>query len=82
MIPTLLLFFASTILAPWWLTVAVGLLLLSRWNAVFSVILGGVILDLVLGTSVSSLSGFQYVYTCVFILCALASTVLRATMLE
>ncbi len=82
MIVTVALFFASIILAPWWLTVGVALVLLSRWNSVAVVVFGGVLMDLLYGSPVPFLFESALLYTSIFSVLALVSWYLHATMLE
>ena len=82
MITTLILFFASVILAPWWFTVLVGVYILARWNLFVPVILGGMLMDLIYGMPSGVLGMSALLYTIVFMMLAVAARYLHATMLE
>jgi hypothetical protein len=82
MMPMLALFFTSILFAPWWLSVAVGCFLLTRYNAWFPVILGGLAVDMLYGAPVQSLQGYAFIYATLFAVLSLASMYLRDTMLE
>ncbi len=82
MIMTIVLFYASIVLAPWWLTTMVAVVLLARWNLAIPVIVGGMLMDLVYGAPLPLLGGYALLYTITLALLSLVSLYLHATMLE
>lgn len=82
MIVLAILFIASLVFAPWWLVVILGLLLMPfRWGAPIAVG-GAAFLDAVYGAPVAALAGFSYIYTALFILCAVVVWFLSLRMAE
>jgi hypothetical protein len=82
MIVTLVLFFVSIVIGPWWLTVIVGTVLLARWNAVIPVVVGGILMDMLFGVPLTLIGNTMALYTLAFSLMAFASLYLSATMIE
>jgi hypothetical protein len=80
-----ILFLASALLNPWWLTLLIGIFLLGVFPGLFSIgtlILGGFLMDSVFGAPVYSLGGFKYLYTALCIILSLVSFFLRNTLSE
>ncbi len=75
-------FFASVLVAPWWLTICCGLFLLSFFESAVVVIIGGVLMDLIFGTPIPALGGFHYLYTTLFIFLAAVSWYLHRALSE
>lgn len=75
-------FMVSVFFCPWWLTVTLGILLLSLFDASVIVIIGGICMDLVFGTSLVPFGGFQYLYTTLFLILAVLSWYLHRTLSE
>ena len=74
------LFFLSIFIAPWWLSLALGLALLLYCRA-YEVVLGGVMTDLLYASPVPSWGGTTFATTALFLLCALAAFVLHRRLL-
>lgn len=60
-------FFASVFIAPWWLTVFIGLLLIVLFGGGVFVVIGGFFMDSVFGAPLPLLHGFHFLYTAFFI---------------
>lgn len=75
-------FFASVFFCPWWLTIILGILLLSLFEAGVLVIIGGICMDLVFGAPMVSFGGFQYLYTALFFMLVIFSWYLHRTLSE
>lgn len=77
-----LVFFLSSILLPWYVPVFLGGLLIALWGGYVEVIIGGIIMDTLFGTSIPLLYGFAYLYTALFVALSLMAMVLRRMMIE
>ncbi len=77
-----LAFFISVFTCPWWLTISLGILLLSLFEAGITVISGGVLMDGVFGAPLPLLGGFHYLYTALFIVLVACSWYLHRTLSE
>lgn len=76
-------FFASIIaLAPWWVSVALGVLLVAYFDAALSVLVGGVLLDVLHGAPIHIFGGFAYLYTSIFIVLVIVRMVLKKSIVE
>ncbi len=74
-------FLGCAVLAPWWLTVAFGIALLSQ-GSYGIVVLGGIIMDYIFGAPLSALGGFATFYTALFVFLAVVAWYLKLQVLE
>lgn len=72
-ITLIVVFFLSAILAPWWCTALIAVILAAKGNDLFVLPIGGVCVDILFGTPIASLGGFSFVYTTVFSILALVA---------
>jgi K+-sensing histidine kinase KdpD len=72
----------SIIFLPWWVSVALAVILLGVWQAYASVIVGALLLDIVFGAPLFAFSGFSYLYTLIFVVLVAVTFVLARAMLE
>lgn len=77
-----LVFFASVILMPWYVTVPLGIMLMILFGAYAEAIIGGILLDGMFGTGIAVLAGISYLYTLLFSGLSLCAFVLRRALLE
>lgn len=75
-------FLVSVFFCPWWLTVTLGVLLLSLFEAGVVVVIGGVCMDVLFGTPLVPFGGFQYLYTTLFLILTMLSWYLHKTLSE
>lgn len=71
-------FFFSIFTLPWWVSVLLSIFLLALFQAGIMVIVGGIMMDILFGAPVDILSGFQYLYTALFLFLALLTLYLKA----
>lgn len=76
------IFFVSVLFAPWWLSVALAVLLLSFFKAYFEVIVGGVIMDSVFGAPIMSLFNIEFLYTILFTILVVTTYFFRKVIME
>lgn len=77
-----ILYVASCLLAPWWFSVALGIILIAYLNLWVVAILGGLLIDLAFGAPIAAFGGFEYLYTALFIVLSSLAFVLKNRMLE
>lgn len=77
-----ILYIVSSIFLPWWITVALGIVLITYFRLWWVAILGGLLMDLVFGAPISAFFGFAFLYTTLFIALSLLALMLRQRMLE
>ncbi|OGG44282.1 hypothetical protein A2841_02800 [Candidatus Kaiserbacteria bacterium RIFCSPHIGHO2_01_FULL_48_10] len=75
-------FFASVIVGPWWISVMLGILVVSTCRQYLPVIAGGILMDTLFGAPIPVLLGFDFLYTAVFSILAAGAFFLRARILE
>ena len=75
-------FFASVIMLPWFAPLILGVALVVVWRGYIEVILGGILLDIVFGAPIASLSDFSFLYTALFIFLSLLAVILRRAIIE
>lgn len=75
-------FLVSVFFCPWWLTVTLGVLLLSFFEAGVVVVIGGVCMDVLFGAPLVPFGGFQYLYTTLFLMLGILSWYLHKTLSE
>ena len=76
------LFLLSALLAPWWVTVPYGIVVVAYARSPWAAILGGLIMDVTFGAPIASLGGFSYLYTALFAFLSLIAVLLRSRMIE
>lgn len=79
---SLILFFASILFLPWYISVFIGVVIIARWHAYVSAIIGGIILDSMFGAPIVALHNFAYIYTILFIILSAFAFFLRHAMME
>ncbi|MES2135266.1 MAG: hypothetical protein V4449_03445 [Patescibacteria group bacterium] len=72
----------SAVVANWWLTVLIGIVLIGLFQAYITLILGGVLMDVLFGAPMAPLWGFQYLYTALFLILVGLSWYLHRTLSE
>ncbi|XKT74317.1 MAG: hypothetical protein ACJKTH_03105 [Patescibacteria group bacterium UBA2163] len=76
-------FIASIIaLAPWWVSIALGILLIAYFDAVPSVLIGGLLLDVLHSAPIHMFGGFAYLYTGIFIILIIIRIALQKSIVE
>ena len=81
-IAILFAFFASILFLPWFVTVALGVVLIAWYQAYLSVLIGGVLLDSMFGAPIAALGSFSFIYTALFACLSAVSYVLRRRVME
>jgi hypothetical protein len=75
-------FFLSVVILPWYVSVMLGIVLLVRWDAYLSVLLGGIVLDSTFGAPLYVAGGFEWLYFAFFSVCAFLVFILKRRTLE
>lgn len=73
-------FFLSVMALPWWVTLAIGIVLLALWRSYGVVLVGGILMDLLFAPFGSM--AYTYLYTTLFLALAIAAWYLERMMLE
>lgn len=82
MIIVTLLLFLSIITSPWWVSVAIALILTLYRGGIPVLIIAGFVLDSWYGYPLQSLYGFSYVYTSIFGLLGFTAFLIRTRVIE
>ena len=77
-----ILYLASCVFLPWYLSVALAVILIAYFNLWPLAIIGGLLMDIAFGAPLPILFNFAYFYMALFALLALFEMVLRQRMLE
>lgn len=75
-------FLVSAVVLPWFVTVTLGIIALVYFQLYGTVIVGGLLLDLLFSIPEPHLFGFSYIYTALFLLLALIAVYLERAILE
>jgi len=77
-----LIFFGTILWGPWWLTVALAVFLLALWKSSATLIIGGMVADMLFNVPLAPLFNITFFYTLLFGFLIIIERYLRARLLD